>query len=319
MRAEVAFGVAEGVRGSATIESIAAIEASLIEENYVADRSLATTIFLGERLGKPILLEGEAGVGKTEVAKVLARVHGTRLIRLQCYEGLDAGHAIYEWNYQKQLLRIKLAELGKESAREVEDSVFSEQYLIKRPLLEAVTHSAEDEPPVLLIDELDRAEEEFEAFLLEILSEFQITIPELGTFKAPRPPRVIITSNRTRELHDALKRRCLYLWIPYPDLDKEIEIVRRKVPDLNRNLVHQLCQFVQALRREDVYKRPGVAESLDWAGALLCLGADHLTEELVRSTLGCILKYREDVQRFGDADLRKFIDVAHQGETGGTD
>ncbi|MEX0782664.1 MAG: MoxR family ATPase [Dehalococcoidia bacterium] len=286
-------------------DSIDEVAARLAGERYFADRDIATTVFLAARLNKPIFLEGEAGVGKTEIAKALAATLRTRLIRLQCYEGLDAHHALYEWNYAKQLLRIKLAEAGHESTGAVEKEIFSEEYLIKRPLLEALTAEGAG-PPVLLIDEVDRADEEFEAFLLEVLSDFQITIPELGTIKAERPPLVVLTSNRTREIHDALKRRCLYLWIGYPSFEREYEIVTSRVPGINRTLAGQLCAFMQRVRVEDFYKRPGVAETIDWGMALVALHKDELDPEVVDQTLGCIFKYTDDIEQFRK---RKFFEL----------
>ncbi|TAK36040.1 MAG: MoxR family ATPase [Chloroflexota bacterium] len=279
-----------------------------MEKNaYITDRAMATTLFLSHALMKPILLEGEAGVGKTEMAKVLAQSLGTKLIRLQCYEGLDANHAIYEWNYQKQLLRIKLEERSHTSRDEVDRTIFSEEYLIRRPLLEAITSDG-NVAPVLLIDEVDRADEEFEAFLLEVLSDFQITIPEIGTLRAKHKPYVILTSNRTREMHDALKRRCLYLWIPYPAFEREFEIVLARVPMIENILASQICQFMQKVREIDFYKRPGVAETLDWAAALLALGRDHLDKQVVDETLGCIFKYNEDIQRARGGQLDSVLE-----------
>ncbi len=276
------------------LDSIDAVQTALAKQLYFADRPLATTVFLAAKLQKPLFLEGEAGVGKTEVAKVLARALDTRLVRLQCYEGLDANHALYEWNYAKQMLRIKLEE-GRTGSRELlERSIFSEEYLIKRPLLEAI--SADDgKSPVLLIDEVDRADEEFEAFLLEVLSDFQITIPEIGTVKAATPPVVVLTSNRTREIHDALKRRCLYIWLSYPSFEREFQIVQAKVPDIHARLTTQVCNFMQLARTMDFHKRPGIAETLDWAMALMALHAHSLDAGLVRETLGCIFKYQEDL------------------------
>ena len=275
--------------------SIEAVQEALAGEGYFADRAIATTVFLGHRLGKPLFLEGEAGVGKTEIAKVLARVLGTRLIRLQCYEGLDASHALYEWNYPRQLLRIKMGEAAHDSPRDLGREIFTEEYLIRRPLLDAISANGAT-PPVLLIDEVDRADEEFEAFLLEILSDFQITIPELGTIRAERPPFVVLTSNRTREIHDALKRRCLYLWVPYPSYERELEILRAKVPDLDEDLAGQICAFMQRVRERDFYKRPGVAESIDWAQALVALHRDALDPQVVEETLGAIFKYNDDIE-----------------------
>ena len=286
-------------------DSIDDVAARLAGENYFADREIATTVFLASKLNKPIFLEGEAGVGKTEIAKALASTLKTRLIRLQCYEGLDAHHALYEWNYAKQLLRIKLAEAGHESTGAIEKEIFTEEYLIKRPLLDALTADG-DAPPVLLIDEVDRADEEFEAFLLEILSDYQITIPEMGTIKATRPPLVVLTSNRTREIHDALKRRCLYLWIGYPTFEREYEIVTARVPGLNRALAGQLCRFMERIRSEDFYKRPGVAETIDWGMAMVALHRSEIDAEVVDQTLGCIFKYTDDIEQFRK---RKFYDL----------
>jgi MoxR-like ATPase len=283
-------------------DSIEDVAARLAGQSYFADREIATTVFLAARLSKPLFLEGEAGVGKTEIAKALAAALGTRLIRLQCYEGLDAHHALYEWNYAKQLLRIKLAEAGHEAAGQVEREIFSEEYLIRRPLLEAL--SAEGEaPPVLLIDEIDRADEEFEAFLLEVLSDFQISIPELGTIRADRPPLVVLTSNRTREIHDALKRRCLYLWIGYPSFEREYEIVLARVPGLNESLASQLCRFMQRARDEDFYKRPGVAETIDWGMAMVALHRDRLDAATIDATLGCVFKHADDIEQFRSRGL----------------
>ena len=260
------------------------------EHGYVADRALVTSVFLGLKLGRPLLLEGEAGVGKTELAKVLAGSLGTRLIRLQCYEGLDVNTAVYEWNYPRQMLEIRLLEAqGKLDDARAHD-IFSHEFLLKRPLLQAL-EADDGEPPVLLIDEIDRADEEFEAFLLELLSDFQVTIPEIGTVRAERPPRVVLTSNRTREVHDALKRRCLYHWIDYPDAQREYEIVLARVPDTPERLAAAIVAFVQRLRRGQLTKVPGVAETIDWAAALLALGAGRLTAELVDDTLGVVLKY----------------------------
>ena len=264
---------------------------------YVTDAPVATSVHLALTLRKPLLIEGHAGVGKTEVAKVMSRVLGTNLIRLQCYEGLDASTALYEWNYQKQLLHIKLAEIRSgHSAADEEHEIFSEPFLLRRPLLQAISH--EGQSPVLLVDEVDRADEEFEAFMLEVFSEWQVTIPEIGTIKATHPPHVILTSNRTRELSDALRRRCLYLWIDYPTFEKEVRIVERKVPGLNGRLAREIARFMEALRHVRLSKVPGVAETLDWAQALAALHADHLDETLVTETLGCVLKDAEDIKRF---------------------
>ncbi len=283
--------------------SIDELQERLAAGLYFAERSLATSIFLALRLAKPLFLEGEAGVGKTEVAKALSALLGARLIRLQCYEGLDIPTAVYEWDYSRQMLQIRLLEAtGVDDLESARHSLFTPEFLLKRPLLEAVEPSGEATepggdaaPPVLLIDELDRADEEFEAFLLELLSDFQITVPELGTIRARTPPIVILTSNRTREIHDALRRRCLYHWIEYPDADKEYRIVRSKAPGAPEALSRQVVDFVQTLRQEDLYKRPGVAETLDWANALSALDATALTRENVNDTLGVLLKYQDDV------------------------
>ncbi|MGD9892649.1 MAG: AAA family ATPase [Dehalococcoidia bacterium] len=284
--------------------SIEHVQAALAAEAYFADRPIATTVFLAQRLGKPLFLEGEAGVGKTEIAKVLARVLNTRLIRLQCYEGLDASHALYEWNYPKQLLRIRMGEGSR--TEDLGREIFSEEYLIRRPLLDAITPNGAT-PPVLLIDEIDRADEEFEAFLLEILSDFQVTIPELGTISADHPPLVILTSNRTREINDALKRRCLYLWVPYPSFERELEILFAKVPGLDVDLARQIAAFMQTVRREDYYKRPGVAESIDWARALVALHRDALDPEVVDDTLGTIFKYSDDIDAIRAAGIEALL------------
>jgi MoxR-like ATPase len=264
--------------------------------DYVTDPAIATSVHLAMALKKPLLIEGHAGVGKTEIAKVMARMLQTNLIRLQCYEGLDAAQALYEWNYPKQLLHIKLEESTAHTLREKEATIFSEPFLIRRPLLQAI--SQEGRPPVLLIDEVDRADEEFEAFLLEVLSEFQVTIPEIGTVKTAHPPYVILTSNRVRELSDALRRRCLYLWVDFPGFDKEVRIVMRKVPGVNEALAREISRFMESLRTIRLAKVPGVAETLDWAQALASLHADHLDEEVVLETLGCVLKDADDVKRF---------------------
>jgi MoxR-like ATPase len=279
------------------LASIDDVQEILSRQRYLAERSLAVSIYLALKLGKPLFLEGEAGVGKTEVAKVLALGTGRRLIRLQCYEGLDANQALYEWNYAKQILHIRLSESGAPEARAgVEREIFSPEFLIKRPLLEAIDDQHET-PSVLLIDEVDRADEQFEAFLLEILSDFQVTVPEIGTFKAQHPPLVVLTSNRTREVHDALKRRCLYYWIEYPDMARELAIVEAKIPGIERSLARLACAFVATLRGEPLYKHPGVAETIDWAGALLALGKTALDERDVADTIGCLLKYQEDVKK----------------------
>src|SRR5256712_1698934 len=262
---------------------------------YVTDAPVATSVHLALSLKKPLLIEGHAGVGKTEVAKVMARMLDTNLIRLQCYEGLDSAATLYEWNYQKQLLHIRLDESAHKPVDEEEHEIFSEKFLIKRPLLNAIT---QDQSPVLLVDEVDRGDEELEAFMLEVFSDWQVTIPEIGTIKATHPPHVILTSNRTRELSDALRRRCLYLWIDYPAFEKEVRIVSLKVPGINRRLAAEVTRFMEALRRMRLSKVPGVAETLDWAQALAALHADHLDEALVSETLGCVLKDAEDIKRF---------------------
>jgi MoxR-like ATPase len=276
-------------------EEIRKIQELMEAAEYVTDAPVATSVHLAMRLRKPLLIEGHAGVGKTEIAKVMARVLGTNLIRLQCYEGLDASTALYEWNYQKQLLHIKLHETSGRTAKEEEREIFSEDFLLRRPLLQAIT---QEQSPVLLVDEVDRADEEFEAFMLEIFSDWQVTIPEIGTIKATHPPYVILTSNRVRELSDALRRRCLYLWIDFPGFDKEVRIVMRKVPGVNEALARQISRFMESLRTIRLAKVPGVAETLDWAQALASLHADHLDEELVLETLGCVLKDADDVKRF---------------------
>jgi MoxR-like ATPase len=276
--------------------------------SYVADRSLATVLFLSLRLGRPIFLEGEAGVGKTEIAKVLASSLHRRLIRLQCYEGLDVATAVYEWNYPAQMMAIRLSEAAGEHDKErIEHDVFSERYLIKRPLLQAMEPSVEG-PPVLLIDEIDRADEAFEAYLLEILSDFQVTIPEIGVVKAPEPPIVVITSNRTREIHDALKRRCLYHWVGFPDAAREMAIVRAKAPRSPERLTGELVAFVQRLRKQDLFKSPGVAETLDWAAALTELDAVALDPAQVSDTLGVLLKYQDDIAKIEGAKAQTLIE-----------
>ncbi len=275
--------------------SIDAIRDAFRERDYLCDRSLATAVFLSLNLGRPLLLEGEAGVGKTELAKVLAATLGARLIRLQCYEGLDVTTAVYEWNYPRQMMEIRLLEArGQAGGASIHD-IFGPGFLIRRPLLQAL-ESHDGTPPVLLIDEIDRADEEFEAYLLEILSDFQVTVPEIGTITAERPPRVVLTSNRTREVHDALKRRCLYHWIDYPSPDREVDIVLTRVPEAPDRLAREVVGFVNRLRETDLTKVPGVAETLDWASALLALGATDLTPEVVDDTLGVLLKYEEDIR-----------------------
>jgi MoxR-like ATPase len=298
---------------TSSLSSIDAITTAFRERDYIADRSLATAVFLALELGRPLLLEGEAGVGKTELAKVLASSLGTRLIRLQCYEGLDVNTAVYEWNYPRQMLEIRLLEARGDIDRAKAHDIFSAEFLIKRPLLQALEASSEGEPPVLLIDEIDRADEEFEAFLLEILSDFQVTVPEVGTVRAEQPPRVILTSNRTREVHDALKRRCLYHWIDYPDAQREYEIVLARVPDTPDRLATAIVAFVQRLRQGQLTKVPGVAETIDWAAALLALGAGRLTPELVDDTLGVVLKYEEDVQAIRGATAAAYLEESAAG------
>jgi len=276
--------------------------------DYIADRSLATVLYLALKMGRPIFLEGEAGIGKTEIAKVLAVSLGRKLIRLQCYEGLDVSAAVYEWNYGAQMIAIRLAEAEGGGDRErIEHDVFSEKFLIKRPLLQALEPDP-DGAPVLLIDEIDRTDEAFEAFLLEVLADFQVTVPELGTVKAPHPPIVVVTSNRTREVHDALKRRCLYHWVGYPDAARELKILRTKVPGISKKLSEQVVAFVQALRKEDLFKVPGVAETLDWAGALTELDAVALDPATVSDTLGVLLKYQDDIARLDNSKVKALLD-----------
>jgi MoxR-like ATPase len=275
--------------------------------DYVADRSLATVLFLSLRMKRPLFLEGEAGVGKTEIAKVLAQSLGRRLIRLQCYEGLDVSSAVYEWNYAAQMIEIRMEEAAGEVDRKaMEKNVFSERYLIRRPVLDALTGKP-GAAPVFLIDELDRTDEAFEAFLLEILSDFQVTVPELGTIKAEEPPIVIITTNRTREIHDALKRRCLYHWVDYPDAARELEIVRRKVPEANERLSAEVVSFIQKLRQLELFKVPGVAETIDWAGALTELDKVALDPETVSDTIGVLLKYQDDIARIEQGEGRRIL------------
>lgn len=291
-----------------SINSIDELQAALRERLYIADRGLATSIYLALKLQRPLFLEGEAGVGKTEVAKVVADVLGTDLIRLQCYEGLDVHHAVYEWNYSRQMLHIRLAEArGEAFSKASEAELFGPEFLLRRPLLQAIENSRA-KPPVLLIDEIDRSDEEFEAFLLEVLSDFQITIPEIGTIKAERPPTVVITSNRTREVHDALKRRCLYFWIDYPSFEKEYAIVLAKVPQAPQRLARQVTAFIQELRQVDLYKVPGVAETLDWTAALVALDQTALDPAVVDDTLGVILKYQDDVEKVRGERVRMILD-----------
>ncbi len=292
----------------AQLGTIEGLQAAFRDRDYIADRSLATSVFLSLALERPLLVEGEAGVGKTQLAKTLADTLDTRLIRLQCYEGLDVTTAVYEWNYARQMLEIRLLEARGEIERATARDIFGPEFLLKRPLLQALEASADGRAPVLLIDEIDRADEEFEAYLLEILSDFQVTIPEIGTVRAEIPPRVILTSNRTREVHDALKRRCLYHWIDYPSAAKEIEIVLARVPATPERLARQVVAFVGRLRTADLTKVPGVAETLDWAAALLALGARELAPDLVDETLGVLLKYEEDVRRVRGVTAATYVD-----------
>ncbi|MCT4577451.1 MoxR family ATPase [Donghicola sp.] len=291
-------------------DSIDAVQESLARENYVCGRALATVVFLSLRLGRPLFLEGEAGTGKTEIAKTLARALGRPLIRLQCYEGLDASSAVYDWNFPAQMIAIRTAEAAGGSTREgLQEELFGPGYLIERPLLQAMRPS-EAGAPVLLIDELDRTDEPFEAFLLEALSDFQVTIPELGTIKAPEPPIVILTSNRTREVHDALKRRCLYHWVDYPDVQRELDILQARVPEASLQLSKEVIAFVQSIRTEDVFKKPGVAETIDWAKCLLALDVISLTPEVISDTLGALLKYQDDIQRIQGSEASRLLEEA---------
>ncbi|MEE2997805.1 MAG: MoxR family ATPase [Pseudomonadota bacterium] len=286
--------------------------------HYVADRSLSTALYLALKLGRPLFLEGEAGVGKTEIGKVLSESLGRRLIRLQCYEGLDVASAVYEWNYSKQMIDIRIAEASGQSDRKrIEDDIFSEKFLIKRPLLQALEEKEGSEPPVLLIDELDRTDEPFEAFLLEVLSDFQVTIPEIGTVKAAKPPLVIITSNRTREIHDAIKRRCFYFWVDYPDAQRELEILKVKVPDAPEKMTKQVVNFVQHLRTRDLFKLPGVAETIDWTNALIQLDKIDLDPATVNSSLGVLLKYQDDIEKIQGSEAAQILDEVNAGIAGG--
>jgi MoxR-like ATPase len=295
--------------------SVDATAALLAGQRYVADRSLATAVFLALKLGRPLFLEGEAGVGKTEIAKVLASGLGRRLIRLQCYEGLDVASAVYEWNYARQMLEIRLAEAGSASREEIQRDIFDARFLIKRPLLQALEADAGG-APVLLIDELDRTDEPFEAYLLEVLSDFQVTIPEIGTIKAAEPPIVIVTSNRTREIHDALKRRCFYHWVDYPTAERELEILAVKAPTAGEALSREVVGFVQGLRKMDLFKQPGVAETIDWAEALMQLDALTLTPDAINDTLGVILKYQDDIQRLQGSEAQRLLEQV-KAELGG--
>lgn len=287
------------------IQDISSLMAGFDRLGYVIEEELATVVYLSLKLGKPILVEGNPGIGKTELANMLARLLDTQLIRLQCYEGLDVNSAVYEWNYQKQLLGIKIQEHSTLNEAEKEKNIFSEDYLLKRPLLQSI--SAKDKSPVLLIDEIDRTDEEFEAFLLELLSEFQITIPELGTIRAQHIPYVILTSNRTRELSDALKRRCLYHWVDYPSMEKELAIVYKRFPEIEQRLATQLVHFIQALRQKKLQKTPGVSETLDWALSLMTLGYQTLDEQAVARTYGCILKSTEDIRMLQEEGVESLL------------
>jgi MoxR-like ATPase len=291
-------------------DSIDSVQRVLNQSSYIAERSLATAIYLSLRMRKPLFLEGEAGVGKTEVAKTLARILNTNLIRLQCYEGLDVSTALYEWNYAHQLLYLRLLEASGASREEMQHGLFTHEFLQARPLLQALEASANGNPPVLLIDEIDRADEEFEAFLLELLSDFQVTIPEIGTIKAETPPVVVITSNRTREIHDALKRRCLYYWIEYPNFQKELNIVQIKAPDVKPMLARQITAFIQEMRRMELFKSPGVAETIDWTAALIALDQTELSPEIVEDTVGVILKYQDDIDALSKNSISTLLDRA---------
>jgi MoxR-like ATPase len=293
-----------------TFPDIDSVQTKLAEQDYVCSRALATVVFLSLRLGRPLFLEGEAGTGKTEIAKAIAASLGRRLIRLQCYEGLDASSAVYEWNFAEQMIAIRAAEAtGGVERDSLKAELFTEEYLIARPLLEAMKPQTGG-APVLLIDELDRTDAPFEAFLLEALSDFQVTIPELGTIKAPEPPIVILTSNRTREVHDALKRRCLYHWVDYPDFETEMSIMQARVPEATQALSQEVVAFVQKLRGEDLFKKPGVAETIDWAKCLLALDAINLSPEVISDTLGAVLKYQDDIQKLQGSEAKRILDEA---------
>ncbi|MEC8581381.1 MAG: MoxR family ATPase [Pseudomonadota bacterium] len=292
--------------------SIDEVQARLSETGYVCGRALATVVFLSLKLGRPLFLEGEAGVGKTEIAKALAAMLGRKLIRLQCYEGLDASSAVYEWNFAAQMVAIRTAEASGGADRQaLQTELFSDEFLVERPLLEAMRPD-ENGAPILLIDELDRTDEPFEAFLLEALSDFQVTIPELGTVKAPEPPIVILTSNRTREVHDALKRRCLYHWVDYPDFPREVEILHARAPEVAENLSREVVAFVQRLRTEDLFKKPGVAETIDWAKCLLALDVIDLSPEVISDTLGAILKYQDDIAKIQGSEAKRILDETRE-------
>lgn len=288
------------------MNSIDEVQAALTTQGYVCGRDLATVLFLSLKLGRPLFLEGEAGVGKTEIAKALATLLGRRLIRLQCYEGLDASSAVYEWNFAAQMVALRAAE---GNSADISDTLFSDKFLIKRPLLEAMQPDPAG-PPVLLIDELDRTDEPFEAFLLEALSDFQVTIPEMGTIKAPEPPIVILTSNRTREVHDALKRRCLYHWVDYPNFGREVDILNARAPEVSKDLSQEVVAFVQGLRTEDIFKKPGVAETIDWAKCLLALDVIELSPEVISDTLGALLKYQDDISKIQGSEAKRILDDA---------
>ena len=303
------------MKTGAYFESIEEVAEELAKALYIADRALATVIFLAHRLEKPLFLEGEPGVGKTEVGAVMARLFDTELIRLQCYEGLDASTALYEWNYPKQLLHIRLEEQEKKGKGEIERRIYAPEFLIKRPLLQALL-SADAKRPVLLIDEVDRSDEEFEAFLLEVLSDFQITIPEIGTIRANKRPMVVVTSNRTRDVHDALKRRCLYHWIDYPSFEKEYKIITTRIPQMEEHLAKQVAHFMSRIRGVDFLKKPGISETLDWAYALITMERKELDEQVVKETLGCILKYQDDIRRFTEeiwSDREKRAEYLEEG------
>ncbi len=293
-----------------TYDSVDALQAALNEQDYIAERGLSVAIYLALKTGKPLFLEGDAGVGKTEIAKVLSAALDADLIRLQCYEGLDLNTAVYEWNYAGQILHLRLMEKEGLSREAMEGELFSQRFLLKRPLLQAIESGRDGATPVLLIDELDRSDEEFEAFLLELLSDFQITIPELGSIRAEKPPVVVVTSNRTREIHDALKRRCLYYWIDYPHFYKELQIVERKAPDLEPMLARQITAFIQDMRSMELFKKPGIAETLDWTAALIALDQNELSLETVQDTLGVILKYQDDVEMLDATTIQNMIERA---------
>lgn len=292
-----------------TYDSVDELQGALADQDYIAERGLAVAIYLALKTGKPLFLEGDAGVGKTEIAKVLAALLGTELIRMQCYEGLDVSTAVYEWNYAGQILHLRMIEREGLAREAIERELFSQRFLLKRPLLQAIERT-QNGAPVLLIDELDRSDEEFEAFLLELLSDFQVTIPELGTIRATTPPVVVVTSNRTREIHDALKRRCLYYWIDYPHFRKELQIVERKAPLIAPMLARQITAFIQDMRSMELFKRPGIAETLDWTAALIALDQNELSLETVQDTLGVILKYQDDVELLDATTIQKMIERA---------